>query len=266
MTDATFTGLAPVAFDVASPARTYNWLLGGKDNFLADRILARRILEAVPDAHSIARANRNFVVRAVGHAAWSGVRQFVDLGCGLPAWPDVQAIACPIVPDARIIYVDRDPLVIRHSQAKQATTPGVIAIAGDIRSPETILADPRMGLIDFEQPVMVLLAAVLHFVGPDEDAAGIVSAFTSRLAPGSVLAISHAVTDGSDPAAIEIVADAFDRAGSAFAPRSLAEVEAMFAGFQMTPSRLTDVPGMLPSPAASPRGVRVVCGIGTRTP
>ena len=185
MTDAVTAGLTQVAFDVASPARTYNWLLNGKDNFLADRILARQILEAVPDAHAIARANRHFVVRAVGHAAWSGVRQFVDLGCGLPACPDVQAIACPIVPDARIVYVDNDPLVIRHSQAKQSTAPGVVAIGGDIRSPETILADPRMGLINFAQPVMVLLTAVLHFIGPDEDAAGIVSAFTSRWRRGA---------------------------------------------------------------------------------
>ena len=123
MTDAVTAGLTQVAFDVASPARTYNWLLSGKDNFLADRILARQILEAVPDGHAIARANRHFVVRAVGHAAWSGVRQFVDLGCGLPACPDVQAVACPIVPDARIVYVDNDPLVIGHSQAKQSTAP-----------------------------------------------------------------------------------------------------------------------------------------------
>ena len=265
MNDTVPAGPVRVSFNVANPARTYNWLLGGKDNFLADRILARQLLEAVPDAHAIARANRHFVVHAVGHAAWSGVRQFVDLGCGLPAWPDVQAIACPVVPDARIVYVDNDPLVIRHSQAKQSTTPSVIAIGGDIRSPQAILADPQMGLIDFAKPVMVLLTAVLHFIGPDDDAAGIVSAFTGRLAPGSILAISHAVTDGSDPAALEAVTHAFHAAGSPLTPRSVAEVAAMFGGFELVPPGLADVPGAEPSPAAGPHGVRVVCGIGVRT-
>jgi hypothetical protein len=267
MPDATSTGLAPVAFDVASPARTYNWLLGGKDNFLADRILARQVLEVAPDAHALARANRHFVVRAVRHAAWSGVRQFVDLGCGLPACPDVQAVACPIVPDARIVYVDNDPLVIRHSQAKQSNnTPGVLALGGDIRSPETILTDPRMAMIDFAQPVMMLLTAVLHFIGPDEDAPGIVSAFTSRLAPGSILAISHTVMDGSDPAALEAVTDAFHAAGSPLTPRSVAEVAAMFDGFELAPPGLADVPGVELSPADVPHAVRVVCGIGARIP
>jgi hypothetical protein len=261
MTDAVSAGLAQVAFDVASPARTYNWLLGGKDNFLADRVLARQILEAVPDGHALARANRHFVVRAVGHAAWQGVRQFVDLGCGLPAYPNVQTIADPIVPDARIVYVDHDPLVIRHCQAKQSTSPGIMAIGGDIRSPETILSDPRMGLIDFAEPVMVLLSAVLHFIGPHEDAAGIVSAFTGRLVPGSILAISHVVTDGSDLAALAAIADAFSNAGSPLTARTAAEIAAMFEGFELAPPGLADIPGAGSPPTSR---VRVLCGIGRR--
>ena len=123
-----------------------------------------------------------------------------------------------------------------------------------------------MRLINFAEPVMVLLTAVLHFIGPDEDAAGIVSAFTSRLAPGSILAISHAVTDGSAPAALEAVTDAFHAAGSPLTPRSVAEVAAMFEGFELVPPGLADVPGVDPSPAAGPQRVRVVCGIGARHP
>ncbi len=127
------------------------------------------------------------------------MQQFIDLGCGLPTLLDVHSIARSVVPGARVVYVDNDPLVAVHSLATSARLPGIVAIEGGTRYPEKILADPQLALIDFSEPVMVLLAAVLHSVDLSENAAAIVAAFTGRMVPGSPLAISHAVTDGSDP-------------------------------------------------------------------
>jgi S-adenosyl methyltransferase len=141
----------------------------GKDNFPADRQAAELALSVVPFGREVARANRQFMVRAVQLMARGGIGQFIDLGTGLPTKPNVHEVAREVRPDARVLYVDNDPMVCAHARALLATNDGVAAIRGDIRAPQAVLNDPvTRALIDFTRPVGVLFVAVLHFL-TDED-------------------------------------------------------------------------------------------------
>jgi len=252
-----------VDFSIPSPARVYDCYLGGKNNFPADRAVAARVLAAFPQARQLALANRGFLVRAVRFLAERGISQFVDLGTGLPTSPNVHEVARQVIPGARVVYVDNDPVVTTHSRALRATNDGVIAIEGDIRQPGEILADPELtALIDFSQPVAILLIAVLHFIRPEEDSAGIVAAFAARMAPGSCLAISHATSDGADPGVLARIADAYASATAPVAPRPAAEIEAFFGGFELAAPGLADVSRWRPDRRARPTSIRVLAGVG----
>jgi hypothetical protein len=225
---------------VPSSARVYDYLLGGKDHVAIDRAVAEKLLAAAPDARLVARANRLFLVRAVRHLAEQGVRQFIDIGAGIPTSPSVHEVAREVSPACRVIYVDNDPVVRMHAQVLLADAPGVASVQADLRRPAGVLADPHVtGLIDFDQPVVVLLVGVLHFVMDEEDPAGIVAALRRRMAPGSHLVLSHAMAE-SDPEAIAqlILATANTPAQSTF--RTRAEVMALFAGFDLLE------PGLVP--------------------
>ncbi len=180
------------AFDTTRPniARVYDYWLGGKDNFVADRELARTMTEVNPGIPAMARANREFVVSAVGKAANAGISQFLDLGAGLPTHPAVHEAARAVHPDARVLYVDNDPVVVTHARALLATTPGISAVEADITRPDEVLAHPATAAaIDWAQPVAVILAAILHFHDPA--AAGrIVAAYADAAPAGSHLAVS----------------------------------------------------------------------------
>jgi len=175
--------------------RVYDYWLGGKENFAADREEAERLLEIYPQLRDLVRENRQFVTRAVTWAAQQGIGQFIDLGAGLPASPAVHATARAVLPSARVIYVDNDPVVLAHARALLATGDGVAAVAADLRDPEAVLTDPEMrAVIDLAEPVCVILGAVLHFL--DADAARAVTAGYARLiAPRSCLVISAASYD-----------------------------------------------------------------------
>jgi hypothetical protein len=169
---------APVAvqadgppFDVTVPnaARIYDFMLGGKDNFHADRDAAARLLKVLPGSARACRDSRQFLQRAVRYLARAGIRQFIDIGSGLPTAGNVHQVAHEADPDARVAYADYDPIVLAHAKALLATSPAVTVIDGDLRKPGDILAHPGLTrLIDFRQPVAVLLAAVLHFMADDE--------------------------------------------------------------------------------------------------
>ncbi|GAA4976734.1 O-methyltransferase involved in polyketide biosynthesis [Nonomuraea thailandensis] len=177
---------------VPSAARIYDYLLGGKDHFAADRQAAEAVLQSVPNARQSARANRAFLSRAVRALVEAGVRQFLDIGAGLPTQENVHQVAQRAAPNSRVVYVDNDPVVLVHARALLADNPGTVVVPADIRDPAALLGHPMLrDHLDFTQPVGVLLLAVLHFIPDDEEAARIVAELRHPLVSGSYVAISH---------------------------------------------------------------------------
>ena len=181
-------------FDTSVPniARMYDYWLGGKDNFAADREAADRQAHAIPQLPWLARQNRGFLQRAVDFCAREGVTQFLDIGSGLPTNQNVHEIAQRANADSRVVYADNDPVVVAHARALLSGTQ-TAAVRGDVCRPDDILGAPEVGrLIDFSQPVAVLLLAVLHLIPDAADPAGSVARLREVMAPGSYLLISHA--------------------------------------------------------------------------
>jgi hypothetical protein len=182
---------------VAQPARVYDYWLGGKDNFAADRIAGQAAIDAYPAIRSSARANRAFLARTVSHLAGGrGIRQFLDIGAGLPAWPNTHEVAQSIAPESRIVYVDNDPMVLSHARALLSSTPqGITAcVDADLRDTAAVLTQAA-GALDFTQPVAILLLAVLDHVPGLDQARQIVARLLAAVPPGSFLVISHAASD-----------------------------------------------------------------------
>jgi hypothetical protein len=250
---------------LANVARIYDALLGGKDNYAADREAARRLVEAVPDAALTARNNRAFLARAVRHlAAHEGISQFLDIGTGLPTRENVHEVARAVNPRARVVYSDNDPVVVAHARALLAGTPDVIAVEGDVRHPGHLLTLPPVReAIDFSEPVAVLLVAVLHFV-PDSDNPWLaVRCIIDHLAPGSYVVISHVASDEIIPEAIsaarQIYADALVR-GTA---RSRRDIARFFDGTDLTEPGLVNVAEWRPGHRARTVGGPAVFCAGT---
>lgn len=222
-------------FDTSVPnvARVYDYMLGGRDNFAADRELASALLEQFPVSSWIARQNRAFVGRAVRYCAEQGIDQFLDVGSGLPTMNNVHEVARRVIPRAAVVYVDNDTDALAHSRALLAGDHGVSAIWGDARQPARILGRVEEGgLLDLSRPAAIVLGAILHFVADDEDPAGIVAAFRSALAPGSYLILSHATHDVR-PDESARARTMYRSASSALATRSRDEIAALFAGLEL---------------------------------
>jgi O-methyltransferase involved in polyketide biosynthesis len=186
-------------FDTSVPhsARVYDYWLGGKDNFAADRAAGERALEAYPEIVFAVRANRAFLARAVRYlVAGAGVRQFLDIGTGIPTASNTHQVAQQIAPDCRIVYVDNDPIVLSHARALLTSTPqGACAyVDADLRDPDAILTAAAQTL-DFARPVAVMLLSVLHLVPDDPEVGQIVARLMAACVPGSFLAISHPASD-----------------------------------------------------------------------
>jgi hypothetical protein len=266
---------ASAALDATTPnaARIYDSWLGGKDNFGVDRQVASEVTQAAPFVVEGARANRAFLRRAVTHLARAGIDQFLDLGSGLPTSPNVQEIAQEISPDARVVYLDRDPVVLVHARALLAGE-RTIAVAGDIRAPHAILTDPEIRAhLDFDRPIGLLLVAVLHFVTEHEKPAQIVATFRDALAPGSYLALSHVADLGnSEPAdsprvptraeATRHAAQVYEALAGPFALRTPAEIEALFDGFELMPPGVVAAHEWHPDRRRPTRGVPILAGVG----
>jgi trans-aconitate methyltransferase len=228
-------------------ARVYDALLGGKDNLGADRQLAARVAEVQPLVVAGVRSNRAFVRRATALLAEQGIDQFIDLGSGLPTGQNVHEIVGRVNPDARVVYVDNDPIVLAHARALLADSPRTIVIEGDIREPDKILghADVQAHL-DFTRPAAVVMCAILHFVGDHESPAGIVRAFRDVMAPGSALVVSHVVDDGDDDGddamstATRKGAAIYSETTAPFTLRTREEVATWFEGFSLVPPGLVD--------------------------
>jgi hypothetical protein len=220
-----------------SPAGIYNYLLNGTHYSAADREAAESALAIAPEARFAALENRAFLQRAVRHAAARGVRQYVDIGSGYPTVGPVHEAAAEVVADPRVVYVDYDPAVAGLSHALRQS-PNVITAVHDLRRPWDIIDDPEVaGLIDWSQPVALLMVAILHFVTDEEDPAEIIATFRDQMAPGSYLILSHAC-HGENPDAAEEAARAWDSARSRMALRPPTAIEDLFAGFELVPPGL----------------------------
>jgi O-methyltransferase involved in polyketide biosynthesis len=225
-------------FDPGTPsiARVWDYWLGGKDNFAVDRELAEKMLQINPLAARMARENRQFLGRAVSYVARQGVRQFIDVGAGLPTALNTHDIALRSDPDAKVVYIDNDPMVIAHARALLATTDDVVVVPGDMRDPGTVLADPELTrLINLAEPVCVLLSGVLHFLDAAR-AREVANAFTRAIAPGSYVIIS--VGTGEDDVATPFRA-AYTAANLYI--HSPDEVRTFFDGLELVP------PGLVPA-------------------
>ncbi|MEU6713796.1 SAM-dependent methyltransferase [Nonomuraea sp. NPDC046802] len=229
----------PFEPDVPNVARMYDYWLGGKDNLAADREAAEEALRRNPDAALCARANRAFLGRAVRYLAESGIRQFLDIGAGLPAMGNVHEVAQSVHGDARTVYVDYDPVVVQHGRAMLATDERTVMVEEDLREPDWIL-EQAAGHLNFDQPVGVLLVASLHFVTLMENPYRIVDRLMRSTAPGSFLVISHVIETPKTIAA----APAYQGASAPVVLRTETQVGRLFtaAGVELVAPGLVRVP------------------------
>jgi SAM-dependent methyltransferase len=254
--------MAAHGLDVTVPnvARIYDYLLGGKDHFEADRAAAEQILAVIPGGSEPARMNRAFLGRVVRFlAAERGIRQFLDIGSGLPTASNVHEIAQQVSPDARVVYVDNDPVVVLHAQAILADRiKGVIAVRGDLRDPVGIIASPAVReLIDFSEPVAVLLFAVLQFVPDADDPRALLARFRDVMAPGSALALSHVTDENVDAEAGRAARAVYRGASAPIAPRSRARIEGFFDGLDLLPPGVVGI-SQWPEPEPDPGGAKLL--------
>ncbi len=220
---------------VPSVARVYDWLLGGTSNYQVDRDLGQMMVSRAPELPDAARANRSFHQRAARYLAELGIRQFIDLGSGLPTPGSTHEIVFGVAKDVRVAYVDIDPLVLRHSEYQLAGDDRVRALVADVREASTVLADLETNhLIDFSQPVAVLMTGLLHLIPDEEDPAGLVARYMSAVVPGSYVVLSHMTADQKPPLAAEAVRSVGKMTGGWF-PRSKDEFRAMFGELEIVP-------------------------------
>ncbi len=252
---------APVDTSRPHPARVYDWWLGGKDNYPVDEELARKILAADNTAVRGARATRRFMHRAVRTLAEAGIRQFLDIGTGIPTEPNLHQVAQAVAPESRVVYADNDPIVLRHAEAllhgsAQGATDYVHA---DVREPERILRLAGESL-DFGRPVALSLVALTHYLGDaadGDDVYGLLKRYADALAPGSFLVLSQ-VTPDLNPEAVGKAAELFARGGTPFFPRSLTEFARFFDGLELLGPGVIPVTGWRPDPedvAAQSEGI-----------
>ncbi|HCU92060.1 MAG TPA: methyltransferase [Actinobacteria bacterium] len=230
---------------VPHPARRYDYWLGGKDNFPADRESGDAVAAAFPAVRTAAIENRRFLRRAVTYlAAEAGIRQFLDIGTGIPAASNTHQVAQAIAPDARIVYVDNDPIVLVHARALLTSAPGgaTAYIDADLRDPGGILADPELRrTLDLSQPVALMLISILQFIVDSDDPHGIVSQLAGAMPAGSYLAISHPTYDFMSPETIAELDAANARPGVVFRPRSREEFARFFEGLEQVPPGIQSV-------------------------
>jgi SAM-dependent methyltransferase len=249
-----------------SVARLYDYLLGGRHNFASDRELGRRLLMAEPNARFIVRENRAFLGRAIRHLLEQGVRQFLDLGSGIPTQDNVHQIAQRLAPRSHVVYVDNDPSAVAHSSMLLSGDQDTGVIMEDLRNPEAVLGHPTVrGLIDLSRPVGLLMVTVLHFVPDSDDPVGVVGRYRDALSPGSFLVVSHATHEAQpdNAAAVEKLYQSSARSGAY--TRSQEEIARFFAGFDLVEPGLVYLPLWRPDspePPEHPERAWFYAGVG----
>jgi len=243
-------GWVPPGIDTgkANIARVYDWWLGGNHNFRADQDAARAMIAVEPNARAIARANRAFLGRAVRFlAAEAGIRQFLDIGSGMPTQDNVHQVAQETAPGARVVYADADDVVVAHSKLILDGNPDAAVIQADLRDPARILADPETQLLlDFSQPVGVLLVAVLHFIPDADRPEEVVATLRDALPDGSYLVVSHGCSDAMHELAPAIESVYKSKVAAQGRARSSAEIARFFDGFTLVDPGLVWLPQWRP--------------------
>ena len=234
--------------DIPSAARVYDYLLGGKDNYPADRAVAESMIVQLPNVQLAVHWNRAFLRRVVRYLInEAGIRQIIDVGAGLPTAGNTHEIALAACPDARVVYVDHDPVVLAHARAMLHSLPGAAIIGQDLTEPEQILADPALReLIGFGQPVALLFLSILHFVADEADPAGLIARLLAPFPAGSHVAISHATPDAVPQ--VSDVERVFDEATEQAHVRSRAAVRDLVAGLEIIEPGLVWPPQWRPDP------------------
>lgn len=232
--------------DIPSAARVYDYLLGGYHNFEVDREVAHRLLEAYPDARLGAMANRAFLRRAVRFLSEQGIEQILDLGSGIPTVGNVHEVAEAINPATRVVYVDIDPIAVAHSRAMLEDNPRATAIRADVREPQAILDNPEVqSLLDLEQPLGLLLVAILHWVIDDTEVFGLMDTFRDFMVPGSYCVIAH--SSGAELLGKTRMREVFSKVQRT-TPRTRAQILKLFDGFELVE------PGLVQTPLWRPEG------------
>jgi hypothetical protein len=256
--------------DIPSPARIYDYFLGGKDNYPSDRKAAEKIISVMPPGvvRGAVLANRKFLGRVVRYlVAEAGIRQFLDIGTGLPTMGNVHEVAQGIADETRIVYVDNDPIVIAHARAMLHAIDHTAIVSHDLRDPEGILADEELrAVLDFTEPVAVLLVAVLHFISDSEHPRRIIKTIMDAVPSGSYLAISHVTADTIDE--MDDAVKVYDQATSRAFNRTRAEVAAFFDGLDLMEPGICWVTDWRPDPeigaAVGPGKSLIWCGVGRK--
>ncbi|GAB3450140.1 SAM-dependent methyltransferase [Streptomonospora sediminis] len=228
----------PFTTNQPTPARVYDALLGGKDNYAADREAADRSRAREPNAELVVRANRDFLRRTVTYLVRdAGIRQIIDLGSGLPEENNVHQVAHATAPQTRVVYVDNDPIVLAHGRAHLADNPNTTVVSADLRDPDAVMgALETRSLIDPARPWALLAIAVFHFV--PEDPGGIVAAYRGHMPPGSHLALSHLSQDATTPGIADAITRIYQDATAPMVLRTRDQIAQIFAGMTMVPPGL----------------------------
>ena len=260
-------GHVPPEIDTTQPsvARVYDAILGGKDNFAVDRVVAAEAMAAVGDRGNGARLNRAALGRAVRYMALQGVDQFLDLGSGLPTVQNTHQIAQTINPGARVVYVDNDPSVSLHGKALLADDASTIVVLADILTPDALLAAPEVrGLLDFGKPVGLILNAVIHHVLDSEDPHGIVARYKQELAPGSYMQMTHFCDESPE---VRASMDVLRRSLGRGQVRSREEIIRFFDGLEIVQPGLVFLNSWQPDSLqndSEPGSTLMLCGVGRK--
>ena len=230
----------------------YDYYLGGFHNFEADREMGRQAIEMWPELPELMKANRAFLRRAVRYLANAGIRQFLDIGSGIPTVGNVHEVARQATPDARVVYVDNDLVAVEHSRAILAGDAQTAVVQADLCKPDSVLDDPAVAkLFDLSEPVAVLMVAVLHFVSDDADPLAVIACYRDAVAPGSFLAISHATSDGQPTTLTESHRGLYRRTATPMTMRTRTQIARFFDGFEMVEPGLVYLPQWRPYPGTA---------------
>jgi hypothetical protein len=249
---------------VPHSARMWNYWLGGKDNFAADRAVGDQVKQVYPDVVEVALASRAFLGRVVRFLAGDvGIRQFLDVGTGLPTADNTHDVAQSIAPDAKIVYVDNDPLVLVHARALLTSTPEGVTeyVDADVRDPRSIIEAAR-AVLDFDQPIAVMMLGILGNVADDDEPgpAEIVQRFVDAVPSGSYLVINDSVVTSETVEAVRTA-----RSGGAdYHLRTPEEIEGFFAGLELVEPGVSQTPRWRPEPGTEPKRLNVYCGVARK--